>query len=252
MGVQVSFIAYSVLRSDAPEPMEPTTAWPEKNTQWASLLGNFGVFSYIYVPCFVTTDVMREMKEPGEMKKALSVATFAMVAIYMVVGLVPALHWGRDLTDPITDMLPHDGFGRSANVMLFLASGLDFMLAAITVNLFVERLLAGAERKKTGSFGWALATLPGLAVTVILALLVPNLDTMIGILTATVVPMAQLILPSFLLITAANKYLNRIEKTALCIASFLGVVYLLFELAATVYDIATADYDGSYFCEMSG
>merc|ERR1719336_1740276 len=136
-----------------------------------------------------------------------------MVVIYMVVGLIPVLHWGRDIDDPITDMLEHDEKGRVANLLLFFASGLDFLLAAITVNMFVRKFLPSDidDFICVGSVRWALITLPGLAITVALALLVPNMETLLGLLTAVVVPLSQLILPSFLMVFAAGKHLRGVE-----------------------------------------
>ena len=70
-------------------------AWPAREASWAETLGAVGAISYVYVPCFVTIDVMHEMKAPGEMRRALGCATLYMVGLYLLVGLAPPLYFRR-------------------------------------------------------------------------------------------------------------------------------------------------------------
>ena len=144
-GVQVACIVAAVLRTrtddDGAGGYGP---WPAADATWAEIFGAAGSIGYVYVPAFVTVDVMREMRAPEEMAKALTGATAYMVAIYVVVGLAPPLRWDAwRVADPVTDGFGASApiLGRAANGLLLVACGLDYLLAALAVNGACRRAL---------------------------------------------------------------------------------------------------------------
>ena len=238
--------------------------WPAKDATWAAKFGAAGSIGYVYVPMFVTTDVMHEMRNPADMRKALCYATAYMLAIYVVVGLAPPLHLDRwNVPNPVTDGLVEAApiLGRTANGLLLFACGLDFLLAALAVNGAVKRVLA--PKLDLDAFDvqtcakWALVTAPGLATAVALSLFVPDLDGLVGLLCAVVVPLAQLAVTAGLTLKHHKRLLGYPCPThvaaALAVAVAVGAVLVVVTLSSTIYDIAHTAYGGGgLLCDLAG
>lgn len=265
--IQVACIVAAVLRTRADGDDDDDAGygpWPAADATWAEIFGAAGSIGYVYVPAFVTVDVMREMRAPEEMAKALTGATAYMVAIYVVVGLAPPLRWDTwRVADPVTDGFGASApvLGRAANGLLLVACGLDYLLAALAVNGACRRALVpkldldAFDLKSCAS--WALVTAPGLAASVALSLFVPDLDGLVGLLCAVVVPLAQLAVPALLLLKHHERVLGYAcpspTAAALAVAVVVGAALIGVTLSSTIYDIAHTAYgSGSLLCELAG
>ena len=93
------------------------------------------------------------------------------------------------------------------------------------------------------------ATLPTLAFALVLALFVPKLDSLVGLLTSLCVPIAMLGGPALLLLLRAEGR----PAPLLLVAVAVGLALAVAILAETVASIATTDYAaGDYWCTIIG
>ena len=100
-------------------------------------------------------------------------------------------------------------------------------------------------------------TAPGLAASVALSLFVPDLDGLVGLLCAVVVPLAQLAVPALLLLQHHERVLGYAcpspTAAALAVAVVVGAALIGVTLSSTIYDIAHTAYgSGSLLCELAG
>jgi len=233
--------------------------WTEDFSNW---IGAFGTLTYGFVPCFVTVEIMSEMKHPEHMKFALYTASTFMAIIYLTVGLVPLMYWGANLDTEITDMLPDNSVGKLAAFSLLLATLVDFLIASVAVNNQFRATFAPAswptnvsdDFSRSGYWHWAVLTVPVMLLTLAFTVLIPHLNSLIGILSAFAIPAAQMIVPSWLLLTSSKNTQSNsmMAKLLFVLAILLGLGCVFFIMIGTVYSIVTASYKGNFFCSLAG
>jgi len=231
----------------------------EQRGYWVTLFGSISLFGYCYVPCFIATEAMQEMSNKGEMKKALWSSTICMYFLYALVGIVPVLAWGWDRDINFLQELPLDWGGRTANLMLLLASGMDFLITAISLNQRFQQIIDPQfdhdDWSRSGCLKWFLYSLPSLVVSFVMLCFIPDLETLSGLMTAFVVPFSQILGPSIIILLAAKHGLSGHpltgkEKAAIGFGFLVGVAMLAAGISSTIFNLLSISFEGDFFCEV--
>jgi len=246
----------------------PSYAWPPAELtnnggrgQWNEVFAAITNFGYGYCPCFVVTEIMAEMEDRTEIRKSLISASVFMYALYAVTGVVLSVNVGWQLEDPVTGMMAHNVFGIVANFTLFFASVVDHFITSITVNQWLLSQYFPTfdldDWSLRGCIKWFFITMPSQTVAIGMVLLVPNLGTLVCILVAVVLPLAQVIVPSLLIINGERKgvfprRVNIGEKAILALACFFGAILMITGVSSTVMSLSQLKFGGNYFCDIVG
>jgi len=235
--VQTVLIIAFASSADASPYVNFTRALPvgsdvEGDGEWHVVVAAVSVYLYSFCPLFVAVEVAASMHEPERIRHALILSyVFPCVCIYVPTGVAVVHYWGADVPNPITGALGRGAVSGAANAMLLYSTLLDFIVSATTVNEAARNLLGWATRKPAGSGGhaqqaetlersltlatlpkWLAITMPALLFALGLALFVPKLDSLVGLLTSLCVPAAMLFGPPSLLLRA---YLTRGQRALL-------------------------------------
>jgi len=198
-----------------------------------------------YCPCFVAIEVMQEMDDRSEMRGALLSSTTTVFLLYMTAGLSAVSILGWDILPSTADMMVYNRWGVAVNGTLFFVCFLDYMIAAITVNKWLQEKFAPSFRESDWSLNgigkWFLLTLPSSFFAFLVCLAVPRIEGLTGLLTSVAVPVAQVVCPAWLVLKAdrsvdlAAKPLHRWERWLLVMAIVYGCLLIVAGSAATVY-----------------
>jgi hypothetical protein len=227
---------------------------------WADVFTALSSFGYCYVPVFIATEAMQEMKIKSHAVGGLWVSTVGMLGLYAVVGICPVLAWGWRREFEVLSELQGDMFGRLANVMLFLASGMDFLITAISLNQRLqENIDPGFDARDwswKSNVKWLLLSMPSLIITFLMLCFIPDLNSLVGLMTAFVVPFSQIIGPALLTLLASRKGLLgtqlRLKDWFLIIVGVcIGTVMLIVGGASTIKSIFFNGplIKGNFFCD---
>ena len=116
--------------------------------------------------------------------------------------------------------------------------------------------MVGVIRRSASAVRWMTVSGPRIVIAVLLTLLFPKLETLVGLLTAWCVPCVMLAGPSALMLrTTVSEHGRWSKHHALLLgATGFGIFTCLAIFSATVYEVGWAtDYDwGEYFCAVVG
>jgi hypothetical protein len=272
----------SVAGDAAPSP--PARLFGKPGASWDAYVAAGGVFLYSYCPMFVGVEVMASMRQREHAKYALVLAYLLPAGlVYLPTGLAGAIAWGADVADPVTSGMPPGPMTAIVNGILLYSTLLDFVIAATTVNAAVQRRFFPSVDRTLALRTlphWLTITLPALACALLLGCFVPQLDSLVGLLTMFCVPGAMLVFPSALLLlrqhrtgTQPNEQLldsawgiepvgivpdesgGRRSGSATALfasACLVGLTLFLAISAQTVASIVEMEYNGSYWCDDVG
>ena len=218
----------------------------------------------------------------------------AYIVIYLVAGVPLIARWGGDLPEPVTNVFSNSFAGVLVKLVLVAGTLLDFVLASTTVNRFVMRhvkpefdytwTLANAKT-------WATCSIPSSVLAVIMALFLPKLESLTGLLNSvagatlqiTAVPLALVLTdnedvipmlpqPKFIrnsalipdeviggyacfVCTKYGTYGNALG-CRFCTAASYGLVFTLVVFIAACYDIGETNYmpvgNETFWCDVVG
>ena len=227
---------------------------PENN--WHDLALAVSVFSYTFAPSFILIEVMSDVKDKESYKSALCTSSVIQVSFYIVAGLVGVLLWGWNVSDPVTLEIPDGSWvGFLLSAMVGIAVCLDYLIASKIVNDWARRAFFPKTWTKTVGCGglvrhFCITLLSsGLSLGIVLA--VPDLSTLVGVVTGfAVIGMNSWAVP------LAHSWGGQVIKTTkvvqfmLYAAGLVCIPYTAWVIAASIYDIANADYtSGDFFCK---
>lgn len=254
----------AVSHSDAnverrPWPPSSLSAMDAERGHWPEVFSAVSNFAYCYVPCFIATEALQEMQDKSQMRKASVSSTVSMYVLYVIVGLIPVYYWGWNVPQPITDKLEHDWLGISANLTLFLASGVDYIITSISVNQWFQEHVDPTLNVEDWSIKtcvrWFLCSLPSALITFAMCCFVPKLEVMMGIMTSAIAPMSQIIMPATIVFVGArkcllHKVLQRYEWAILLLSFCAGAFVVCVGLSSTFYYLIHIDFSGDFFCTI--
>ena len=199
---------------------EPNLFGPVAGASWVNIIAAVAVFPWSFAPLFIAVEVQASMARPAEMRTALLAAwLLPSLAVYLPTGAALAALWGANVPDPVTDALPADGLSVVSLAVLTYSCLLDFVLAGTVVNGEVQRTFfpdavargagapaEGASRAEQARFWlrslpqWMLITLPSLLPSLVIALLVPDFQTMASLTGVITIPWISMFAPPLLLL----------------------------------------------------
>merc|ERR1712129_379353 len=141
-----------------------------------------------------------------------------------------------------------------------MASATSFIITAISLNQRLQqRVDPGFDPRdwsKKACAKWFLYSLPSLAVGFLMLCFIPNLSSLVGLMTAFVVPCSQTIGPAILLLLAAHKgmlgrHLGCLEWVSVIAGFCTGALMIVVGGASTVYSIFFSGplFHGNFFCD---
>lgn len=268
--VQVALIVARVYLNpqDPSRKLSPADAWPDlalndtpgTRAYWADIFTAFSSFGYCYVPCFIATEAMQELESKTSVHSALWWSTLYMFVLYTIVGALPVIAWGWDREYEVLSELKGDIFGKTANFMLLLASAMDFLITGISLNQrFQESIDPNFNPQDWSAKAcakWFLYALPSFTITFLMLCFVPNLNSLVGLMTAFVVPFSQLLGPATLTLVAARKgmlgsRLRLHDWIAVLMGCGVGTTMLVLGGASTINSIFFSGplIKGDFFCK---
>lgn len=220
---------------------------PENN--WHDLALAVSVFSYTFCPSFILVEVMRDVEDKTTYKPALCAATAIQSCFYLIPGLVCISLWGWNVTQPITLEIPDSWVGLLMSALVAIAVCLDYIIASKIVNDWVKIAFFQTYNANGALCHFGVTLLSG-AISLGLVLGIPNLSTLVGIVTGvTIIGMNSWAIT--LAWVWGGKVVERTKRSVfvLYLAGLVCVPYTAWVTAAAVYEIVTADYSStSFFC----
>lgn len=226
---------------------------------WSAVFMALSSYCYGYVPCFIATEAMHEMKNKGDARKSLWSSTIGMYILYAIVGIGPVLAWGWERNYEVLSELKADFFGRGANLMLLIAAMMDFVITGISLNQRLQEAIDPGfnphDWSKQACLKWFLYSLPSSTIAFLMLCFIPDLSTLVGLMTAFVVPFSQIIGPAVLTIMAARKgllgYKLSLGDWVLFVCAFIvGALMLVVGGSSTIYTIFwKTKLEGNFFCD---
>lgn len=145
--IMTACIAYEVTTSPSPAagpdgelPEGANWEWfvyqgdhPERY-HWTAVLGAFGIFVYACLPSCIVVETTAALhpKDRPKMWMAVNGSFFMYISIYFVAGIPSVYYWGGDIPEPIE--FGNSPAGILIKCVLMYGTGLDFIIASITVN----------------------------------------------------------------------------------------------------------------------
>ena len=238
---------------------------------WWEEVSAIGTFLYSFCPMFLAVEVASGMEQPRDISRALSYSFLFNQAMYIPVGLIVVAFWGGEVTDPSTMAMAEGAGALIANGILLFCTFVDYAIVGALVNKELQVSIMPTFDRKCSWHNmpiWLVLTLPSLLFSLMLALFVPKLDALKGLLTAFCVPSAMLFGPAGLILhrmrrgpltaaAAADAALATVNSTSttnrvmLMSGFYIGLILLVAILAQTIHNIVfDTEYGGPYFCDM--
>jgi len=238
---------------------------PERYT-WSNVLAALATFIYSCVPNAIVVETMAALPpdERPRMRAAVDSSFVALVGVYLVAGIVPVLRWGGDIPSQIP--FSNSPGGVLINAILLFGTALDLVIAAITLNRRVAYFINPRfdYRWTIGSaMQWALYALPSAVLASALALFVPKLQSLTGLLTAFAAITFQVTATPFCLFVTTNPAVQNLKLREegwrgvffVAVVGY-GLSFTLVDLSSAVDTIVTSDYvpgpNQTFWCDIVG
>ena len=278
--VQTAIILYYAA-TNAPDFAAPhirVLAFGSSHLPWEKLISALSIYLYSFCPMFVAVEVAAGMKQPERIRVALVVSyAFPALCVYCPTGVAVALLWGANVPNPVTSAMGTGILSGVTNGMLLYSTLLDFVVAATPVNGVAQRRLfpeLSDVKMTTRSIPrWLLITLPSLACALGLAIFVPQLDSLVGLLTFLCVPLAMLFGPAGMMLLSLRRRsasnpeaagdsadlakfdvakLAADSKYLLALGVGVGLPFVPAIFAETIYSVSQLQLSGRYWCASVG
>ena len=186
-----AFAYYEDEIKSSDEYLGPVQAAGSPDINWHDLALAVSAFSYTFAPNFILIEVMSDMKDKTSCKSAMYTSAALQVSFYLVAGLVGVALWGWNVTDPVTLEI-HEGswIGLLLSAMIVVAVCLDYLIASKVVNDWTRRTLFSKWEKGSGCREVArhfFITLSTTTISLGMVLAIPDLSTLVGVVTGVCV-----------------------------------------------------------------
>jgi len=225
---------------------------------WYNIFSALGVFIYSCLPNCIVVETMAQMEHPEEMHKAAKISFAFYVLVYLLTGVVGCLYWGGDVALPMTNVMKNDIFGVTANLILVYCTLLDFVIGATTVNRFVQDLIDpdyDFAWNTKGTIKWFMYSLPASILSTLMALFIPKLESLTGILNSITGSTLQLTGIAVLLLLLKTEMVQA-HRGLIVLVAVAGLFLTFVILASTFYFIANEDYralpNETFWCDVVG
>eukprot|EP00658_Telonema_sp_P-2_P040959 TRINITY_DN29292_c0_g1_i1.p1 TRINITY_DN29292_c0_g1~~TRINITY_DN29292_c0_g1_i1.p1 ORF type:complete len:195 (-),score=50.04 TRINITY_DN29292_c0_g1_i1:152-736(-) len=179
---------------------------------------------------------------------------------YMITGIPCVLAWGGDVAIPITSVMTNDFSGVVAKIILIYSTLLDFVIASTTVNRWVMSMLFPKHNfscNVPNAIRWALVCIPSATVATLMALFIPRLESLTGLLNSVTGSTVQITGITVLLLVTSNAAITgsfRPNRKLLIGALVVGLALTVTIFVETVYSVfwLTSYSDGDFWCDVVG
>ena len=241
--------------------------------QWANVFSAIGTFVYSCLPSCIVVETMATLKPSDRvhMGKVVDGSFVAYAVIYLAAGLPLIVQWGGDLPEPVTNVFDNSFAGVVVKLVLIAGTLLDFVLASTTVNRFVMRWLVPNYNYQLWNVKnakiWALYSIPSSLLAVCMALFIPKLQSLTGLLNSiagatlqiTAVPLGLAMTTNAevikVLLGDDEEVRKRNKQKYICIAGY-GICFTALIFIAACYDIGTTNYvakgNETFWCDIVG
>jgi hypothetical protein len=236
---------------------------------------SMGLSSIIWgiAPIFIQTELTWEMKNPLQTRNATWGALIGFGTLYAVAGLTGALMLGYPITSPVTLMFPREGLAIAINILVFLASIIDYIAGALVVNDFQRSLLftvspwcretIPAKEKASKLYKYLIHfvfTLPSSILALIVTLCIPDFEVLTSIVVAFTVSGSQTCLPTLCWYYGLKLYKigkeqlkDWVGNRVLHVISVFGIILTGYLVAGSLYSFVDTYILGgstsSFFCD---
>ena len=181
------------------------------------------------------------------------------------------IRWGGDLPEPVTDIFSNSFSGVIVKLVLLAGTLLDFVLASTTVNRFVMRWVRPEfDYKWTIKNGivWAQCSIPSSVVAVSMALFIPRLQSLTGLLNSIAGATLQITAVPLALSLTTNQDVKACglfgtdeeeqqkKRQWYRAAALYGICFTVLVFVAACYDIGTIKYvpegNETFWCDVVG
>ena len=129
-----TYVEYQDKIISSTDYMGPSQAMGNPYPTWQKYAVALAGIVYAFAPVFVLFEIRSSMKEPQQMKKALYISSFLQLSMYFVAGITAVALWGWNVIDPINQQIPKGWVGDVINIMIVLATSLDYCIASKVTN----------------------------------------------------------------------------------------------------------------------
>jgi len=209
------------------------------------------------MPNCVIVETMAEMEKPEDIKTAVKISFAFYVVCYLATGIGGCLAWGGDVAIPMTNVMQADFWGMTANFILVYCTMLDYVIGAVTVNRAVQRVWDPTYDyawNVKGTLQWVYMSLPSTCLATAMALFIPRLESLTGLLNSVTGSTLQLTGVTTLIVisgVSAGKCNGHILAVGATIV--WGLILTICILASAVYFMSNEDYGaGDFWCDVVG
>lgn len=233
---------------------------------WSSILGALGTFVYSCLPSCIVVETMAALRpaDRPRMKLAVDASFVAYAWIYCVAGIPAVVRWGGDQPEPLA--LGRSPLAVFVKLALITGTGLDFVLASITVNRWaVRRMDPNFDYRWTrrNALLWAGYCLPSSLLAVAMALFVPRLESLTGLLNSLAGATLQVTATPLCLWLTSNAKVRAMQVREggargwrFASMAALGILFTLAVFLSACYNIATTCYipgpGETFWCDLAG
>jgi len=228
--------------------------------KWYNVFSAFGVYIYSCLPNCIVIETMATMENPEEMKQAASFSFGFYITVYLATGIPAVLAWGGDVSNPITSVMENDWSGVMTKMILIYSTMLDFVIASTTVNRWLMTLFAPQHdfsMTLPNAVRWGIICIPSATAATLMALFVPRLDSLTGLLNSVTGSTVQITGISLLLLLTTNAAITgtfRPNKVLVIGALLVGLALTITIFVETVYSVGWLTHydDGDFWCDVVG
>jgi len=228
--------------------------------KWYEVLGAFGVFIYSCLPNCIVVETMATLEDPDDMVWAGTVSFIFYASVYLLTGIPAVLCWGGNIGIPVTTYMKNSPAGVIAKCILIYSTLLDFIIASTTVNRWVISILHlehDYSRTMANAIRWAAVGIPSLALAITMALFVPKLESLTGLLNSVTGSTVQISSVALFILLSKSPEVNAMvtgtTKILMGISLVVGIYLTVTIFAETCYYVfEITDYSGDFWCEVVG
>ena len=158
------------------------------------------------------------------------------------------IEWGWELPNPITEMFEVSALTRALNFMLFFVAALSYVISVVPLNLAIQRRFMPTLLVDVWSAGtcarFAVLSLPTALFALLVAVFVPNLEDLIGLVSTFAIPPGNLVFPAIALYAwhwrsggGGGGKLKRPSRLALLACLVIGVAGSAITLSGTIWSM---------------
>ena len=210
---------------------------------WTGLTSGVSKFAFAFVGVLMYPEIVCEMAEPREFRRALYATAPFQLGAFLLVGCVGYAYLGDAARGLLTSALPQGRYAQAAAAALYVHLLITYLIKGTVLARFLHRRLAPTTVNDTSARGrlvWLAVTSGLLLSCCCVALAVPAFDELTSLVGSVQTPLLGFAVPAALLYSA-RRHTGRAMSTATLVALggvlAFAVVFAAAGTAASTIDI---------------